>query len=128
MDENKSKSKSPFSPLGVVIILSILALVAFVAVPNFIRARTTPAMNSCINNLRQIDAAKQMWALENNKADTNRVTWDDIKPYLARGATDAMDFIYCHMDATKNFSNSYTLEDLQTKPKCKINPAVHFIN
>jgi len=41
---------------------------AAIAIPNFIRARTTSQMNACINNLRQIDGAIQQWALENSAA------------------------------------------------------------
>ena len=129
MDENKSKSKSLFSPLGVAIILGILALVALVAVPNFIRARTTPAMNACIKNLRCIDAAKQQWALENNKTNSDTIfTWDEMKPYLGRGATGSLDSVYCPYDPTKTSSSSYALGKLNTKPKCKIRPSKDIIN
>lgn len=41
--------------------------------------------NECINNLRQIDAAKQQWALENNKPDTAVPTVSDLLPYLPNG-------------------------------------------
>ena len=41
--------------------------------------------NACINNLRQIDAAKQQWALEKNKADTAVPTAQDLLPYLKNG-------------------------------------------
>ena len=40
--------------------------------------------NACVNNLRQIDAAKQQWALENNKTSNDTPTWADIIPYLGR--------------------------------------------
>jgi chromosome segregation ATPase len=45
---------------------------------------TTPTaqMNSCINNLRQIDGAKQQWALEYNKNDGAIPTVSDLLPYL----------------------------------------------
>jgi len=129
MDENKPKSKPLLSPLGVVIILGILALVALVVIPNFIRARTTSASNACVNNLRQIDAAKQQWALEHNKTNlTDVITWDDVKPYLGRGATGSLEFIYCPADVTKECTNSYALGNVQTKPKCKIRPALDFID
>lgn len=39
--------------------------------------------NACINNLRQLDAAKQQWALENNKPPTAVPTERDVIPYLA---------------------------------------------
>lgn len=38
--------------------------------------------NACINNLRQIDAAKQQWALENGKGANDTPTEDNLKPYL----------------------------------------------
>jgi hypothetical protein len=40
------------------------------------------ATAACINNLRQIDGAKQQWALENQKTATNTPTWNDLMPYL----------------------------------------------
>jgi chromosome segregation ATPase len=42
-------------------------------------------LNACINNLRQIDAAKQEWALENNKTSGAVPTAQDLLPYLPDG-------------------------------------------
>lgn len=129
MDENKSKSKPSFSSLGVVTILGILALVALVAIPNFIRARTDSASNACVNNLRNIEAAKQQWGLENNKTNLDDiVTWNDVTPYLGRGVSGSLVSIYCPKDQSKQCSNSYTLGNLSTKPKCKIRPSEDIIN
>lgn len=47
-----------------------------------IPARSTPANIVCIHNLRQIESAKQTWALENHKDTNDVVTWNDIRPYL----------------------------------------------
>jgi len=41
--------------------------------------------NACINNLRQIDAAKQQWALEKNKTDEAVPAAQDLLPYLKGG-------------------------------------------
>ena len=38
-----------------------------IAVPNFVKARDTAMRNACVNNLREMDAAKELWALENKK-------------------------------------------------------------
>jgi len=38
--------------------------------------------NACINNLRQIDAAKQQWALQHNKTDDAAPSAQDIAPYF----------------------------------------------
>jgi len=41
--------------------------------------------NACINNLRQIDGAKQQWALEKSKADADVPTTQNLLPYLKDG-------------------------------------------
>jgi hypothetical protein len=67
----------------------VLALVVVVA-PNFIRARSTRATNPCLNNLRRIDAAKQQWALENNKSTDDTPTWDAVLPYIGSGTNSGV--------------------------------------
>ena len=67
------------------IIIAALALtiaVGSVVIPNFIRARNTPSSNACINNLRQLDGAMQQWVLERKKQPEDRVTMEDLTPYL----------------------------------------------
>ncbi|MDB6125844.1 MAG: hypothetical protein JWQ71_4837 [Pedosphaera sp.] len=64
--------------------VAVSGLLAAVAVPNFIRARDTSQRNACLNNLRQMDAAKNMWALENKKTGQDVPTWADLKPYLSK--------------------------------------------
>ena len=39
-------------------------------------------LNACISNLRQIDGAKQQWALENRKAGSALMTQADLLPYF----------------------------------------------
>lgn len=46
------------------IVVAIIGLLAAVAIPNFLKARTTAQKNSCIANLRLIDSTVQQWALE----------------------------------------------------------------
>jgi len=51
-------------------IVAIIGLLAAIAIPNFVRARTQSQKNACINNLRQIDSAVQNVALETKQAST----------------------------------------------------------
>jgi hypothetical protein len=37
---------------------------------------------SCINNLRQLQGAKQQWALEFHKGTNDAPTWEDLRPFL----------------------------------------------
>ena len=63
--------QSGFTLVEIMIVVAIIGLLAAIAIPNFVKARTTSQTNACINNLRQIDGAKQQWALENRKVDTD---------------------------------------------------------
>ncbi len=61
-----------------------LALLAGVALPSLIRARNTPAMNACVNNLLRLDGVKDQWRLENHKTTNDVPTWEDLLPYLRK--------------------------------------------
>lgn len=50
-----------FTLVEIMIVVTIIALLAAVAIPNFVRARQTSHANACIANLRQIEGATQVW-------------------------------------------------------------------
>src|SRR2546425_3255499 len=79
--------KAGFTLVEIMIVVAIIGLLAAIAIPNFVKARTTAQQNACINNLRQIDSAKQQWALETRQATNATPVETDIGPYLGRAAT-----------------------------------------
>src|SRR6476469_6475414 len=81
----KTSRKSGFTLVEIMIVVAIIGLLAAIAIPNFVRARTVSQANACINNLRLIDGAKQQWALEAKKASTDTPNDTDLTPYLGRG-------------------------------------------
>ncbi len=61
--------KRGFTLVEIMIVVAIIGLLAAIAIPSFMKARTTSQKNACINNLRQIESAKDQWAIE--KGGTN---------------------------------------------------------
>lgn len=91
-----------------VVPVAVVGMLSAIAVPNFVKARTTAQKNACINNLRQIDGAKEQWALENNKKTGTPVTESDIAPFLRGG------FPVCPQ------GGHYTIGPVGTTPRCSI--------
>jgi prepilin-type N-terminal cleavage/methylation domain-containing protein len=98
-----------FTLVEIMIVVAIIGLLAAIAIPNFVRARNTSQKNACINNLRQIDGAKNQWALENKKQDTDTPVNSDITPYLKGAQVPS-----CPANGT------YTLGSVATLPACSL--------
>ena len=114
----RSLRKSGFTLVEIMIVVAIIGLLAAIAIPNFVRARTTAQMNACINNLRQIDGAKQQWALENKIGSSGTPQDSDVQPYMGRGVNGTLPL--CPADSSKTFDTSYTLNNVSTAPQCRI--------
>ena len=95
----KANTQHGFTLVEIMIVVAIIGLLAAIAIPNFVRARTTSQTNACINNLRTIDSAKSQWAMETGKQNTNTPADSDIQPYMGRGANGELPT--CPMTARK---------------------------
>jgi len=84
-----------------------LTLFLMIAVPNYIKAHTPRSASACVNNLRQIDAAKEQWALENHKKPGDPVVDEEVDAYL-RGSARPV----CPA------SGVYTYNPVGVKPTC----------
>jgi len=76
-----------FTLVEIMIVVAIIGLLAAIAIPNFVKARATSQQNACINNLRQIDAAANEFALEQGKKTGDTINYPgDLTPYIKLNA------------------------------------------
>jgi len=112
MGESENKS-SEWSFLPWLATAAIIALAVGFVISQF-RPHTgyISQQNACINNLRQIDSAKQEWALENGKTNGTVCTENDIKPYIKLDASG--NIAKCPQGGT------YTIGKVGEPPTCSL--------
>lgn len=107
--------KSGFTLVEIMIVVAIIGLLAAIAIPNFVRARTASQTNACIANLKQIEGAKANWALENKKTSADTPATTDLygsDKYISRTPT-------CPG------GGAYTIGAVDTAPVCSLSASGH---
>ena len=80
-----NKNRGGFTLVEIMIVVAIIALLAAIAVPGFLRARKRSQTSRIINDLRLIDSAVDQYAIETNKTSGVAVATGDWTSYLKSG-------------------------------------------
>jgi type IV pilus assembly protein PilA len=80
--------KKAFTLVEILIVVAILGLIAAVGIPSFIGARQGAQENMKEINVATVNAAKDQWAIINNKASGSSVAWTNIAPYIGNNVTN----------------------------------------
>jgi prepilin-type N-terminal cleavage/methylation domain-containing protein len=81
-----NKRRGGFTLVEIMIVVAIIALLAAIAVPGFLRARKRSQASRILNDLRMIDAAVDQYAIETNRSTGNPVAILDWTNYLKKGS------------------------------------------
>ena len=79
-----AKKRAGFTLVEIMIVVAIIALLAAIAVPGFLRARKRSQASKIINDLRLIDGAVDQYAIENSKSSGFSVGIADWTNYLKK--------------------------------------------
>ncbi|MBI1755941.1 MAG: prepilin-type N-terminal cleavage/methylation domain-containing protein [Fimbriimonas ginsengisoli] len=100
---NKIRRTRAFTLVEIMIVVLIIGILMAIAVPNFVQARQTSRQNSCIANLKQIDSAKEQWAMDNKKNTGDVPVWGDLTPtYMKSQPTCAGGGVYAILGVGTN--------------------------
>ncbi|MDQ6623010.1 MAG: prepilin-type N-terminal cleavage/methylation domain-containing protein [Verrucomicrobiota bacterium] len=105
-----NKSRGGFTLVEIMIVVAIIALLAAIAVPGFLRARKRSQASRVINDLRLIDSAVDQYAIETNKTSGSAVAIADWTAYLKKGTN-------LYNTGADLFGNSYGGQTVDALPK-----------
>lgn len=105
-----NKRRGGFTLVEIMIVVAIIALLAAIAVPGFLRARKRSQASRVINDLRLIDSAVDQYAIENNKASGASVPVIEWTKYLKSGTNLAL-------TGKDILTNAYGDQTVDTLPK-----------
>ncbi|MDP3729897.1 MAG: prepilin-type N-terminal cleavage/methylation domain-containing protein [Candidatus Omnitrophota bacterium] len=103
-----------FTLVEIMIVVAIIGLLAAIAIPNFVKARTTAEKQACIANLKQIQGAVQIWALDTGALETATPTTGQLAP----------DYIKVW---PKCGGTAYVVPAVDAEPVCPKKPTEHYL-
>ena len=108
--KQKKNKRAGFTLVEIMIVVAIIALLAAIAVPGFLRARKRSQASKILNDLRMIDSAIDQYAIENGKKTGDPVAVTDWTNYVKKDSV---------LFATGKdlFGADYGIQSVDTLPK-----------
>ena len=111
MKTSRKRDERGFTLIEIMIVVLIIGILLAIAVPNFVKARETSRAKACVSNLKQIDSAKEQWAMDTKAAD------GDTGPLMSAIAGSNL---YIKATPSCPSNGNYTVNVVGTDPVCDI--------
>ena len=108
------RRKGGFTLIEIMIVVLIIGILLAIAIPNFMRAREVSRAKSCVANLKQIETAKEQWAMDFKKSGTDEPVMADITTDAAASEQGA----YMKAAPTCPSGGVYTVGAVNVNPTC----------
>jgi prepilin-type N-terminal cleavage/methylation domain-containing protein len=105
-----------FTLVEIMIVVAIIALLAAIAVPNFLRARKRSQATRVLEDLRILDSATDQYAIENNKTSLGGAYFNDLKNYIKSGTVLYATGADIFGDSYGGTGGVFTVDQLPTIP------------
>src|SRR6267154_1785174 len=107
--KRSSRSWGAFTLVEIMIVVAVIALLAAIAVPSFLRARKRSQASRILNDLRMIDSAVDQYALETTKTSGAPVAVMDWTNYLKKNTS-------LYLTGSDIFGNAYGPQTVDLLP------------
>jgi len=109
-----TRNRAGFTLVEIMIVVAIIALLAAIAVPGFLRARKRAQASKILNDLRLIDSAVDQYAIETARSTGSAVAVTDWTNYLKKDTT-------LYATGKDLFGNTYGAQTVDSLPKVPAN-------
>jgi prepilin-type N-terminal cleavage/methylation domain-containing protein len=75
-----------FTLVETMLVVALISMLSAIAVPNFLRARQRAQATRILDDLRMVDGALDLYAIDNSKSAGDAASWSDLQPYLKQGS------------------------------------------
>lgn len=108
MQSDLLQCRRGFTLIEVLLTVAVISTLLAIAIPNFLKARTSAHTKTCLTNLWHISHAKEQYAAEEKLGDGHTIEWNDLVPDLLKAKPS------CPADGI------YTIGNVGSVPTCSV--------